>query len=87
MTRAAVVANPASGFREASRLLETCELVDVDPEILDHARSLVDRSLRALDAVHLASALLVGSDELIAYDRRLVEAAERAGVTTASPGA
>jgi predicted nucleic acid-binding protein len=87
VTRAAVVANPVMGPEEADRLLKACELVDVDDWILDHAKKLVDPSLRALDAIHLASALLVGPDELIAYDRRLLRAAERAGLNTASPGA
>jgi uncharacterized protein len=87
VTRAAVIANPATGFQDSSRLLETCELIDLDEQIVDRARNLVGERLRALDAIHLASALLVGPDELIAYDRRLLEAAARAGLTTSSPGA
>lgn len=75
------------GPEEADRLLKACELVEVDDSILDHAKKLVDPGLRALDAIHLASALLVGPHELIAYDRRLLRAAERAGLNTASPGA
>jgi predicted nucleic acid-binding protein len=86
VTRAAVIANASTGFREAGRLLEGCELIDVDREILDRAKGLGDRSLPALDAIHLASALLVEADQLLAYDRRLVDAAERAGLQTASPG-
>lgn len=44
--------------------------------------------LRTLDAVHLATAVLL-SDELtafIAYDHRLANAAEAAGLTVATPG-
>jgi uncharacterized protein len=87
VTRAAVVANPATGLEETDAMLKACELIEVDDAILDHARRLVDRSLRAPDAIHLASALLVGPDALIAYDHRLLAAAHRAGLATASPGA
>jgi predicted nucleic acid-binding protein len=87
VTRAAMLADPRTGFQNSSRLLETCELVDVDEDVVGRARTLVDERLRALDAIHLASALLVKPDELIAYDRRLVEAADRAGLATSSPGA
>ena len=59
VTRAAVIANPSTGFEEADRLLAGCELVEADSPLLDQARRLADSSLRALDAIHLASALLV----------------------------
>jgi predicted nucleic acid-binding protein len=87
VTRAAVVANPSTGFEEADRLLAGCELVEVDSPLLDQARRLADASLRALDAIHLASALLVEPAALVAYDNRLLAAARRAGLNTSSPGA
>ena len=39
-------------------------------------------ALRSLDAIHLASALLLGSDlaGIVTYDRRLAEAASRMGI-------
>lgn len=40
-----------------------------------------------LDAVHLATALRVQPDALVAFDRRLLDAAAEAGPTAASPGA
>jgi predicted nucleic acid-binding protein len=43
--------------------------------------------LRTLDAIHLASALEVGADEMIVYDRRLADAARANGLTVTSPGA
>ena len=87
VTRAAVVANPATGYKNASHLLETCELIDVDEPILNWARGLVNERLRTLDAIHLASALDIRPDEFLAYDRRLLNAAEAAGLRTSSPGA
>jgi predicted nucleic acid-binding protein len=43
--------------------------------------------VRALDAIHLASALRVGAREMLVYDRRLAEAASAAGLQVLSPGA
>jgi len=44
--------------------------------------------LRSLDALHLASALLLGAEltTFIAYDRRLADAARAAGLVVAAPG-
>jgi uncharacterized protein len=41
--------------------------------------------LRALDAIHLASALDSGVDRMLVYDLRLAEAAEDAGVQVLAP--
>ena len=41
--------------------------------------------LRSLDALHLITAIKTGSDVVISYDRRLIEAAESVGLTTLSP--
>jgi predicted nucleic acid-binding protein len=43
--------------------------------------------LRALDAIHLAAALAIEPDLLLAYDLRLLDAARAAGLTVACPGA
>jgi predicted nucleic acid-binding protein len=43
--------------------------------------------LRAQDAIHLAVALRVGSDEIITYDTELAGAAARAGLRVVRPGA
>jgi predicted nucleic acid-binding protein len=85
VVRAAVIANPAEGLERARSLLEGCALIDVDAEILEHASRLVNRRLRTLDAIHLASALLVGPEAVVAYDSRLLEAAELAGLRSVSP--
>lgn len=47
-----------------------------------------DPTLGTLDALHLASALLLGDalTTLVTYDRRLAGAARDAGITVASPG-
>ena len=42
--------------------------------------------LRPNDAIHLAVALRVGADEMVAYDGELIEQAIAAGLTVLSPG-
>ena len=68
------------------RLLSWCTLVDVSPAVLRGARRLASASLRTLDAIHLASALRVEADELVAYDARLLEAALEQGLRVVTPG-
>ncbi len=86
--RATAIANPAAEVRsEAERLLGSCMLVDVSETLLRSAATLASAKVRTLDAVHLASALRVQPDEVVVYDRRLLEAAAEQGLAAASPGA
>jgi predicted nucleic acid-binding protein len=71
----------------ARRRLEEMTLVVLSRELLERAASARPPRLRALDAIHLATALAVEPDELVAYDGRLLEAAAAAGLRVASPGA
>lgn len=87
VTRATGLANPRSEVRgETTRLLASCMLVDVSDGLLRAAAALTSRSVRTLDAIHLATLLRSEADELAAYDRRLVEAAAQHGLAVASPG-
>jgi predicted nucleic acid-binding protein len=84
--RATSIANPAPEVRaEAERLLASCMLVDVTDGLLRAAAGLASAAVRTLDAIHLASALRVEADELVAYDRRLTAAAAARGLVVASP--
>ena len=86
--RATGLANPAPEVRdEAQRLLASCMLIDVSAEILRGAADFASATISTLDAIHLASALRVEADELIAYDRRLLGAAGERGLVISSPGA
>jgi len=86
--RATALANPAPEVRrEAERLLSACMLVEVGDGILRTAAAPASATLRTLDAIHLASALRVEPDELVAYDRRLLDAAAERGLAVSSPGA
>lgn len=62
-------------------------LLPIDETVLDSAARLDPRSLRSLDALHLATALSLGEDlgVMIAYDERLRDAAVRHDIPTANP--
>lgn len=80
------IANPArEAVEDADRLLESCLLVDVSHDVLRAARKLASHALRTLDAIHLASALHVAADELLTYDRRLIEAATGRNLAVTHP--
>lgn len=69
------------------RLLSGCHQVALGADVLNEAGLLLPPTLRSLDAIHLASALMVRFQltEFIAYDRRLCEAAEVAGFRVVCP--
>lgn len=86
--RATALANPAAGVQaEAERLLASCMLIDITEELLRSAARLASRDVRTLDAIHLASALRIEPDELVAYDRLLLRAAADQGLDVSSPAA
>lgn len=73
---------------EARAVVADLDLVPLDGAVQDLACEIADPLLRTLDALHLASAMLL-SEELsafVAYDHRLTSAAEAAGLAVASPG-
>jgi uncharacterized protein len=85
--RAVTIADPsARASEEAERLLDACMIVEPTDRLLRRAARLASRELRTLDAIHLASALHVEADELIAYDRRLLAGAQREGIPSRAPG-
>lgn len=87
LMRAARVAAPGGpGARRARARLDQTYLVDVDRDLLESAVSWTSAGVRALDAIHLASAVRVGAREILVYDRRLAEAAAAAGLEVLSPG-
>jgi predicted nucleic acid-binding protein len=71
----------------AEAVLEHISLVGLDDAILKRAGEVEPETLRTLDAIHLATALSLGDDlgGMVTYDRRLADAARRAGLTVWSP--
>ncbi len=86
VARATKLANPNEEVQvEVDRLLSSCMLVAVSTSLLRASRELTSATVRALDAIHLASALRVEADELLAYDHRLLIAASAQGLPTLTP--
>jgi hypothetical protein len=86
VSRATALANPSPEVREeVDRLLGACMLIAVSAQLLRAARQLAGPSLRTLDAIHLASAVRIEADEVLAYDHRLVMAATERGLAVSSP--
>ncbi len=71
----------------ARRLIGAIRLVRLDEPLLDRGSELEPVDLRTLDAVHLATAMAIGSDLGIffTYDDRLGTAASAGGLIVATP--
>jgi predicted nucleic acid-binding protein len=58
----------------------------IGEEVISLSRRLNPNQLRSLDAIHVASAMLLDTDLLITYDERMTEAARLNGLRCAAPG-
>jgi uncharacterized protein len=69
-------------------LVSQLDLIPLTTGLIDEAAEAGESALRILDAIHLASALSIRDalTAFIAYDHRLVAAAQAAGLTAESPG-
>ncbi|HEU5157450.1 MAG TPA: PIN domain-containing protein [Streptosporangiaceae bacterium] len=86
VTRAVTRVFPAL-LPDARDLLTAIDFVSIDDDIVDTAMNEPDRMLRSLDAIHLATARVLGPDltGLATYDDRLAAAARDAGFEIVSP--
>lgn len=86
LTRAVARAMPAL-LPDARDLLLAFTSIAIDDDIVEGAMNEPDRALRSLDAIHLATARILGPDldAIVSYDDRLVKAAQDAGLPTTSP--
>lgn len=77
-----------SAMAEARAVVADVDLIPLDHVVQDVACDIGDPALRTLDALHLASALMLGAQltAFIAYDHRLADAARAVGLTVATPG-
>ena len=66
--------------------LSGVEEFPISEQVIDIAQRMRPASIRSLDAIHLASASLLGADLVCGYDERMLAAAEELGFRTASPG-
>lgn len=74
--------------QRAGEVLAGLHLLKVDDDILTRAARLEPRMLRSLDAVHLATALILGDDlgAMAVYDTNLAAAAAVYGLEVVAPG-
>lgn len=68
-------------------IVRQAQLITVTSADLEVAARFEPPTLRSLDAIHLASALVLGDelDAFVAYDERLIDAASALGMPVASP--
>jgi predicted nucleic acid-binding protein len=80
------VGDPA--LAEARAVVGDLDLIPLDRAVQDVACDIGDPLLRTPDALHLASAFLLGDalTAFVAYDHRLADAARAASLVVASPG-
>src|SRR4051812_29244507 len=71
--------------RVINSVLNSINLVDISRDDLLFAAALPG-GFRTADALHLATAIRLHADALVAYERELLVAAEAAGLSTVSPG-
>jgi predicted nucleic acid-binding protein len=69
-------------------LLTDVGRIAVTDAVIHNASRLPDPSLRSLDAIHLATAALVGSEliSLVTYDARMAATAASLGLPVVAPG-
>jgi predicted nucleic acid-binding protein len=79
---------PAGVRRRAGAVLDATTLIRIDEPVVRLAGDVGPRTLRALDAIHLATALTMGDDPevFITYDDRLAAAAESLKLRVLQPG-
>jgi uncharacterized protein len=79
---------PSHDEEQLARVMAGIGRLAVDTSVRFTAARLRPTSLRSLDAIHLASALSLGDEvqAFVTYDKRLLDAAQAAGLPVASPG-
>ena len=87
-TRRAVRREALDLLPRADVLLTRVGQVGLGHAIVESASRLPEPTLRSLDAIHLATALLLGDEvsAFVAYDKRLLAAAEAHGLPAVAPG-
>jgi predicted nucleic acid-binding protein len=72
---------------DTQRLLDAFEYIQIDEDVVRTAMVEPDPPLRSLDAIHLATARLLGPEltALLTYDDRLAQAADDAAIPVHTP--
>lgn len=74
--------------RDVAEALHAVSLIWPSESTFATARTIAPDTLRTLDALHLAAALELGADleAVVAYDRRLAQGCDEAGIDVVAPG-
>lgn len=83
----AVMPHGDKATKTAEAALGRLELLRINDRVLRAAGSLPPAGLRTLDAIHLASALMLKDNlsHVVCYDERFADAARECGLSTAAP--
>lgn len=74
-------------LRQVEEVIDALALLPVDRALLAAAGAIAEPALRALDAIHIVSAVDVSPvDGFVSYDERQAAAARLAGLITFAPG-
>jgi predicted nucleic acid-binding protein len=86
-TRRSTIRVDPARLPRADLLLGEVTQIGITDAVLESASRLPDPLLRTLEAIHLATALLLGDelDVLLTYDARLATAAQNHRIPTAAP--
>jgi predicted nucleic acid-binding protein len=86
VTRAVLPLGPLA-VRRAREVLGRFDLIRISDRVLAEAGELEPHHVRSLDAIHLATARLVGDAlrRIVTYDDRMTDAARHLGFTVVSP--
>jgi uncharacterized protein len=85
--RRAVQREDATQLPRSDLLLTRIGQVSITSSVVESASRLPDPLLRSLDAIHLATALMLGKEleEFVSYDKRLCAAAQARGIAAVGP--
>ena len=86
-TRRAVLREAPADLPRADLVLTRVGQIGLGHAVVESAGRLPDPTLRSLDAIHLATALILGDDvtAFVSYDKRLLASAAAAGLPIAQP--
>jgi predicted nucleic acid-binding protein len=86
VTRALLPAG-AQAVARGQEVLRRIQLIRINDHVLSDAGQMQPTELRSLDAIHLASARLLGTAVrlIVTYDERMAAAAHQAGWSVAAP--
>jgi len=77
--------DPRSWAYLAAGALSAIDEVAIDGYVISLAKRVAGPALRSMDAIHLATALLLDAEEFVTYDQRLASVAEEMGLQALSP--